>query len=153
MTEQGARAAASSPCGNWGRRGTLAAALAVLFLFCGMSVAQAKETSVGSASTAIGTDTLNPPTNFKVTTACSLLSFLTPSTVTLTWTATPDTYATGYLVKANGTAQPGVAGRGTSSVGYQISNNTSYTFSIYAVTAGKWTSIAVSSAAVQCMGL
>ncbi len=150
VTKQGARAAASSPCGNWGRRGILAAALAVLIFFLGMAAAQASETSTAKAPVVVGTDTFDPPGNLRVAKSCSLLPFLFPSTVSLSWTATAESYATGYVVTANAATVTSLSGRNNTSIEYSIAQNTSYTFAVYAISGGKWTSVPVTATAVRC---
>lgn len=69
-----------------------------------MTLALATDTETVAAT--ITADTLNPPTNL----ACSGLPNCTVTFVTkptLTWTATPDTYATGYQVWRSTTSGSG----------------------------------------------
>lgn len=96
-----------------GRRLSLVAALAMastLFgiLIPGVRFSVALATDTETVASTITADTLNPPTNLQCTGLpnCTV-TFLTKPT--LTWTATPDTYATGHEVWRSTTSGSGYA--------------------------------------------
>jgi hypothetical protein len=84
--------------------GLAAAAVALTLPGGQMTLALATDTETVAAT--ISADTLNPPTNLQCTglPSCTV-TFLTKPT--LTWTATPDTYATGYQVWRSTTSGSG----------------------------------------------
>jgi predicted phage tail protein len=108
-----------------------------------MTLALATDTETVAAT--ITADTLNPPTNLQCTglPSCTV-TFLTKPT--LTWTATPDTYATGYQVWRSTTSGSGytqvasVTPRTTTTwTDTTVSPLTTYYYVVRAV-ANSWTS-------------
>jgi len=103
-------------------------------------------TDVESVASTITADTLNPPTNL----ACAGLPSCTVTFLTkpmLTWTATPDTYATGYQVWRSTTSGSGyvqvasVTPRTTTTwTDSTVSPLTTYYYVVRAV-ANSWTSV------------
>jgi hypothetical protein len=72
------------------------------------------------------------------------------SSISLVWTATPDTYATGYEVSRNGGAQTAVSGRTTTSyTDTAVSDTTSYSYAVRSVF-GSWRSSAPSVSVGTC---
>ena len=108
-----------------------------------------------TASTTVGTGTLSPAGNPTLNATCP--GILTTTTVTLSWTVTPSTYATGYVITPvlNGTPQTPVSvnGQATNSQAMTvirgIGTSNSYTFRIQAVYQN-WTSSIVTSPAGSC---
>lgn len=102
--------------------------------------AEAKFLPSASASTSVSSAVLNPPTNLKVTTHCSILG----STATLSWTPTTPSYATGYTRTytmnggASQQASGTIAGTATSTT-FSINILTTYTTALTS-TYGSWTS-------------
>lgn len=95
------------------RRARLVVALAMAstmvgFAMPGGSISLALATDTETVASTITADTLNPPTNLQCTglPSCTV-TFLTKPT--LTWTATPDTYATGHEVWRSTTSGSGYA--------------------------------------------
>jgi hypothetical protein len=133
----------------------LIALAAAIFVLLVPFQAQAAFQRSASASTTVGTGTLSPGGSASAATNCG---FLSQAYMTVTWTsATPSTYATGYLITpiANGTPQTGstfsVSGRTTLSANNVPVNRspllgppTYYTFRVQAVYQN-WTSSAVTT--------
>jgi hypothetical protein len=86
----------------------LGLAVAAALTLPGGQMALALATDTETVASAITADTLNPPSNLQCTglPSCTV-TFLTKPT--LTWTATPDTYATGYQVWRSTTSGSGYA--------------------------------------------
>jgi hypothetical protein len=95
------------------RRARLAGALGLLLALGGVvlpdtSASLALATDTETVASTVTADTLNPPTNLLCTGLPNCpVTFLTKPT--LTWTATPDTYATGYQVWRSTTSGSGYA--------------------------------------------
>lgn len=117
----------------------LAAALAVLH----SDPALAAVTGPATAAAGYGSATLAPPTALSFTKTCSATAG--SSTVTLKWTATASTYATGYQLtytkngSSAGTTPVAVTGRTTVTATYTISNAVSYNLTL-AAAYRSWTS-------------
>lgn len=120
-------------------------ALAVAGLIPGAGMSQALATDTETVASTVTADTLNPPTNLQCTglPSCTV-TFLTKPT--LTWTATPDTYATGYQVWRSTTSGSGyvqvasVTPRTTTTwTDNNVSPLTTYYYVVRAV-ANSWTS-------------
>jgi hypothetical protein len=103
-------------------------------------------TDTSSVTAALSADTLNPATNLRCTglLTCTLAFVVKP---TLTWTATPDTYATGYDIYRSTTSGSGylqidsVAGRTTTTyTDTTVSALTTYYYVVRAH-AAVWTSV------------
>lgn len=114
--------------------------------------ARALFTTAAPASTTVSSAVLEPPTNLKVTTDCSLFN----PTATVTWTPSSSTYATGYTrsYTTNGgssqTATGTIAATATSTT-FSISILTTYTTSL-TTTYRSWTSQpSASSASFLCL--
>lgn len=72
------------------------------------------------------------------------------SSITLAWTATPDTYATGYELSRDGAAPSSIAGRTTTSTtDTAVTDTTSYSYSLRSVFSS-WRSTAVSRTVGTC---
>jgi hypothetical protein len=128
-----------------GQVGALVMALAVAGLVPGAGMTVALATDTETVVSTVTADTLNPPTNLQCTglPSCTV-TFLTKPT--LTWTATPDTYATGYQVWRSTTSGSGyvqvasVTPRTTTSwTDNNVSPLTIYYYVVRAV-ANSWTS-------------
>jgi hypothetical protein len=120
-------------------------ALAVAGLVPGPGTTHALATDTETVASTVTADTLNPPTNLQCTglPSCTV-TFLTKPT--LSWTATPDTYATGYQVWRSTTSGSGyvqvasVTPRTTTSwTDNNVSPLTTYYYVVRAV-ANSWTS-------------
>jgi hypothetical protein len=133
------------------RGGLRAAAIALLLAtsslpLAGQHIAFALETDREIVASTITADTLNPPSNLACTSLPSCtVSFATKPT--LAWTATPDTYATGYQVWRSTTSGTGyvqvasVAPRTTTTwTDTTVSALTTYYYVVRAV-ANNWTSV------------
>lgn len=128
---------------------------AVIFVLLAPIQAQAAFQRTASASTTVGTGTLSPASNPTLVAGCP--GILTTTTVTVGWTATTSTYATGYVITPllNGIAQTPVtvSGQATNSqamtVTRGVGTSNSYTFRIQAVYLN-WTSTIVTSPAGSC---
>lgn len=128
------------------RRAATVVALAVSASVLAGAVAVAAYGDGASASATMSTATLAPPSGLSVTTAC--VGLLQGSKATLSWTATPSTFAEGYTLerRRGATLETTVTitpRTTTSYVDSPLSNNTSYTWTLWA-TAHSWTSTAVS---------
>ncbi len=101
----------------------------------------ARATAPASAPATFASATQAPPTGLSFTKACGTTS----STVTLKWTATTSTYATGYLLaytmngSSAGTTPQTVTGRTTVTGTYPINNGATYVVTL-ASTYRNWTS-------------
>lgn len=72
------------------------------------------------------------------------------SSVSLSWTATPDTYATGYDISVNGGTPTSIAGRTTTSATHSNpSDSTAYTYDLRSV-ASTWRSAAATASVAAC---
>lgn len=131
-----------------GRRlsGLLAAAALVIGSLAPSGNTLALATDTESTTATFGADTLDPATNLRCTglLSCTLAFVVKP---TLTWTATPDTYATGYDVYRSTTSGSGyvlinsVVGRTTTTyTDTTVSALTTYYYVVRAH-ATVWTSV------------
>ena len=86
--------------------GLFAAAALLIGLLAPSGSTLALATDTESTTASFGADTLDPPTNLRCTglLSCTLAFVVKPS---LTWTATPDTYATGYDIYRSTTSGSG----------------------------------------------
>lgn len=124
---------------------TLVAGL-LLGLFIPAAGSIALATDQASASSTFSTDTLDPASNLRCAgaTSCTVAFVTKPA---LTWTATPDTYATGYHIYRSTTSGSGyvlidsVAGRtNTAYTDTTVSALTTYYYVVRA-NAAAWTSV------------
>ena len=90
------------------------------------AAAYATFTSGASAAQSISTNTLLPPTAVTGTVAANCKS------VTVTWTASASTFATGYTVQRNGTTIATVSAATTSYTDGTTSRHTQYTYTVLA---------------------
>jgi hypothetical protein len=116
------------------------------------ATAEAGFAGTSRTSTPVSSDTLSPPASVSVTKRCGWL--LAPAgTLTATWPATADTYATGYVATlttgSGATTTRVLSGRSTSQTTFDITITTPYTVSVAATYRG-WTSAPVVSAVVSC---
>jgi hypothetical protein len=136
----------------------LIALAAVIFALMMPIQAQAAFSLSVSASTSVGTGTLSPASNPQVATVggsgCGLL---TQGQMTVSWTATPSTKASGYLVTPvrNSVAQTAISVPLQSSTSVTVNvdrglaNSIQYTFRIQAVLGG-WTSSVITTPSASC---
>jgi hypothetical protein len=108
----------------------------------------------GTAAAALSaqSDTLGAPTAVSLTKRCGNL--LSPSgTATVDWTASTDSYATGYtatLTPSNGSATTKVVtGRTATETSFPITILTTYTVTV-ATSYRNWTSAAATSGSISC---
>jgi hypothetical protein len=122
-----------------------------VLLFAIPAIAQARFTSAVTGATSVSTDTLAPPTGASAAKACG---FLNPQ-AQVTWTATADQYATGYVITRTGggsSSTTTVTGRTTTSATVAIAFGTATTFTV-TTTYRNWTSVATASTASVTCGL
>lgn len=128
------------------RRGALLrrwmpALVPVALLVLGSTPAEAATSARATAPATYASATLAPPTGLTFTKACGTTS----STVTLRWTATTSTYATGYRLtytmngSSAGTTPQTVTGRTTVTGTYPITKGATYVATL-ASTYRNWTS-------------
>ncbi|GAB3244457.1 hypothetical protein [Kineosporia babensis] len=139
------------------RQSALITMAAAAFVLISPIEAQAAFQSSAGAATTVGTATLNPVSGATVSTSkCGTI--LTAAYLTVSWTATPSTFATGYTVTPllNGSALSAISvpSRTTTTVDVPVIRGLlatyPYTFRIQAV-AGNWTSTTVTtSPAYNC---
>ncbi len=123
--------------GRWAPTGLVPVALLLA-----STPASAAMSARATASATFASATLAPPTGLTFTKACGTTS----STVTLRWTATTSTYATGYLLTytmnggSSGTSPQTVTGRTTVTGTYPITNGATYVATLASTYRG-WTSL------------
>jgi hypothetical protein len=105
-----------------------------------------------TATMNVGSDTLAAPTSVAVAKKCGWL--LAPSgTLTATWPASADAYATGYVATlttgGGATTTQTLTGRTATQTSFPITITTSYTVTV-TTTYRNWTSSSVTSPAVSC---
>lgn len=132
---------------------------ALVVILIGPVQAQAAFNSQISQNISVGSATLQGPASATLAKACGGL--FTDPTMTATWTVTPSTWATGYVVTPylNGVAQPTVtvSGRATTTTTVTITRNTLFVTNqwTFTVAAGfkLWTSapaVSPTPASVTC---
>lgn len=107
------------------------------------AAAYAAFTSGASAAQSISTNTLQPPTAVVGTVAANCKS------VTVTWTGSLSTFATGYTVQRNGTTVGTVSAATTTYTDSTTSRHTQYTYTVLA-TFQQWSSGAAAPAVTTC---
>jgi hypothetical protein len=105
-----------------------------------------------TAALDVRSDALAAPTSVTLAKKCGWL--LSPAgTLTATWSASADTYATGYVATlttgAGATTTQTLAGRSATQASFPITITTSYTVTV-TTTYRNWTSPTVTSTAVSC---
>lgn len=118
--------------------------LTVLVVACaivlgGPTLAWAAFSRTISAAATYSSATLQPPTNFNGSKNCQGAN----STVSLTWTATTSTFATGYQIRYTRNGAPltsDVSGATTTSTTIAIDKGANYVFKAASV-AGNWESV------------
>jgi hypothetical protein len=119
---------------------------AVLLVLAGSGAAFASFTSTTSATMTVGSNTLQPPTGFKVALICNG----NHAEMTLQWTATASQYATGYTLQytRNGMHPTVVTLDSRATVKYtdSLPKGGTYTFALVS-TYKSWTSEPVGAAA------
>jgi uncharacterized protein YcfJ len=120
--------------------------LVVVALGCAVALASAAAafsafTTGATAAQLVSTQTLLPPTSPGATVAPNCKK------VTVTWTATASSYATGYTVQRNGTTIATVAATATSYVDNTVAHTTQYTYTVFA-TFQQWSSSGAAPPAV-----
>jgi hypothetical protein len=121
-------------------------AVLALLLVAVPAVADAKFARTSSASTAVKADTLAPPTNVRV--RCNY----SPVGLTISWTPTADTYATGYTITGRyGGSQldQDITGRTTTSYTYNGSVPDGSTLTMVS-TYRNWSSASTTPITINC---
>lgn len=136
--------------GGWRRTGLTAALAAMVASVVVAGPAAASFARSQSAATPVSSATLESASDLSVSTACDTLLSLTAK-ATLSWTATPSTFASGYeverwkgsILESTGTVTP----RTTTSVTQTgLATGTTYTWKVRAFVSS-WTSTEVSVSA------
>jgi hypothetical protein len=101
-----------------------------------------------AASATYTTGSLQPPSGLSASCPTSLN---TTDTATLTWTASPSTFTSGYTITYSGPSSNTVkVGKVTSTTISGLTKGTGYVFTLTA-TYAKWTSSSITSASVNCL--
>ncbi|TAM89296.1 MAG: hypothetical protein EPN43_07225 [Jatrophihabitans sp.] len=133
--------------GRWAKAGIAATAASAVFAL--PAVATAAYVGTAAASLPVATDTLAAPGPLTVAVKCQ---GRTP-TVTVSWTATPSTYATGYdvlLTKSGSTPTvTSVSGRTTTTATVTIGTGATYSITARADFLN-WTSVQTASVPASC---
>lgn len=127
-------------------RGTFVALLALALLLAVPTAASAKFTRTASASLAMSTDTLVPPTGVSIT--CNRKSGFV-----VRWTATSDTNATGYTINSSyfGISMGSVDVAGRTTVSYEYQSDVPWGTAIQLVSVVKsWTSAKTAATYILC---
>lgn len=100
------------------------------------STAWASFTSVGRAAATVSSATLAAPTSVATTKKCSFLGIF-GDTLTVSWTASSTTMATGYTLDLNAGSGSDItrtiSGRSTTSVNVSVAPGTTYTITVSSV--------------------
>ena len=127
---------------------------ALLLVLLQPTQAQAAFRRSVTAATPVSSATLAPPagTPLVSNTNCGLVILDTPR-LTISWTPTPSTFATGYLVTpylgATALTPVAISGRATTTTLVTVTRTMTYTFKVQA-TYANWTSAAVTTASAYC---
>jgi hypothetical protein len=132
------------------RRLPVLVALVLAAVLVTAAAAYATFTSVGSATQAVSTQSLAPPTGV-TTTLTSQCKANKAQQVTVSWTASTSSFVTGYTVQRNGTTITtlGATATATSYVDNGVGHSTSYTYTVLA-TYQQWSSGASASPITTC---
>jgi hypothetical protein len=123
------------------RASITAAVLLAVTLWSAQTVAEASFNKQAASAQSASSAMLHPPTNLAASrTAC---------TVTLTWTPTTDSTATGYRVYNGATLLQTITPKTVGSKAFGIVKNTNYTMTMVTYYLS-WTSSASQSAAISC---
>jgi archaellum component FlaF (FlaF/FlaG flagellin family) len=129
-------------------RRLLGAALVVAVVLGTAAAAYAGFTSATAATQAVSSATLQPPTNV-VATRTSQCNRNKAQQVTVTWTGSASTFATGYTIQRNGTTVTTLAATATSYVDDAVAHSTAYTYAVVA-TYRQWTAGATAAPVTTC---
>jgi hypothetical protein len=112
------------------------------------AVAYAGFTSATSVSQVVSSATLQPPTSVSasLTSQCNKNK---AQQVTVTWTASASTFATGYTIQRNGSTITTVGAATTSYVDNAVAHSTAYTYAVV-TTYQQWTAGAAAAPVTTC---
>lgn len=130
------------------RRLPIALTLLACVLGATATAAYATFTSSGTATQAISTGSLQPPTG-----ASAALTSVCKSTkaqqITVSWTASASAYATGYTIQRNSTTVATVSSTTTSWIDNTVGHSTAYSYTVL-TTYQQWSSGVAAGAVTTC---